>query len=296
MRRALVCSLLLIASLAGNGFLVTGVMAYADVHWAYEGEAGPAHWGELSPDYAVCGSGMEQSPVNIPASTPINPAGIAFHYQASAFNVVNNGHTIVANYDPGSWIMIDGERYDLLQFHFHAQSEHTIASQYAPLEVHFVHRNASGGLAVVGALINRGATNAAYAPVMAHLPAQQAAAPAVVPGVTINAADLLPADRSYYRYNGSLTTPPCSEGVKWHVLSSPLYFSDAEIAAFTSIYPNDYRPLQSLNARTFLMTGAVPGMPTTGGNAQVFLLVGVALLGTTLVGVGVLAVRRRPQS
>jgi carbonic anhydrase len=270
------------------------VAASGPVHWSYEGEEGPAHWGELSEEFVACGEGMEQSPVDVPASAPVNAADIGFNYQPTDLIIENNGHTIKVNYNEGSSMEIDGKTYNLLQFHFHALSEHTIGGNYSDGEMHLVHQSSDGEYAVVGVMLERGAENAAYAPVWDNMPAEEGE-PETISGVSVNATDLLPADQSYYRYNGSFTTPPCTEGVKWFVMSNPVELSDAQMAAFEVIYNRNYRPVQPLNARTFLEstfpeTGP-QALPESGGFA--FPVVGI-LLGfgglTTVVG---LYLRRR---
>lgn len=253
-------------------------LAQEGVHWSYEGESGPEHWGELSPDFAACAKGLEQSPVDIPANAPLNPADITFSYKPSAVNIFNNGHTVQVNYDAGSSIMLNGVQYDLLQFHFHAASEHAIGGQHQPLEIHFVHRNAQGGLAVVGVLLQPGAENSAYAPIFQNIP-QQAGQPAAVVGASVDANAMLPSQKGYWRYDGSLTTPPCTEGVKWLVMNTPVAVSDAQIAAFTTLFPHNERPVQPFNSRTFLIPVA---LPNTGD--------GVIVLDGVLFGVGVFAV------
>jgi carbonic anhydrase len=254
------------------------VLAQEGVHWSYEGDTGPEHWGTLSPDFAACAKGVEQSPIDIPTTAPLNPADISFTYRPSAVNLFNNGHTIQVNYDPGSAITLNGVRYDLIQFHFHAASEHAIGGQHDPMEIHFVHRNAQGGFAVVGVLLKSGRENAAYAPVLQNLPAQ-ASQPAPVAGASVDANQLLPAQRSYWRYNGSLTTPPCTEGVTWLVMNTPVEVSDAQIAAFTTIFRNNERPVQPLHARTFRVPMT---LPKTGG--------GIVTLEAALVGTGMLVI------
>ena len=221
-------------------------------NWGYDGARGPAHWSELNPDSAVCADGKEQSPVDIPAGAPINPAKIKFHYQPSALNIVNNGHTIQVNYDQGSSIKVEGKRYELLQFHFHALSEHTIDGEHSEMEAHFVHQSSDGEYAVVGVLLNRGAANRAFAPTLKNLPAKTGMEK-TVEGVSVNAIDMLPRDRSYYRYDGSFTTPPCTEGVRWFVMASPVMLSGAQIDAFASLYDNNYRPVQPMYDRRFLV-------------------------------------------
>lgn len=220
---------------------------HAAIHWGYEGEIGPEHWGELSDEYALCSSGLAQSPIDIAQTVPEDLLNIAFNYKPSNLNIVNNGHTIQANCAEGSGIEVDGVRYELLQFHFHAPSEHTINGQFSDMELHLVHKSADGNLAVVGVMLNKGAENAAFAPVFDNMPA-------VVdeennPDALVNTEDLLPEDGLTYRYIGSLTTPPCSENVRWYVMKTPVEVSEAQVAAFEAIFHNNNRPVQPLNDR-----------------------------------------------
>ncbi|MBK9229427.1 MAG: carbonic anhydrase family protein [Anaerolineae bacterium] len=259
--------------------LMIGRVALASegTHWSYGGESGPDHWGDLSPDYAACATGVEQSPVDIPADAALNAGDISFSYQPSAVNIVNNGHTVQVNYDPGSAITLNGVRYDLVQFHFHAHSEHALAGELEPMEAHLVHKNAKGGLAVVGVLLKAGSENPAYAAVLNNLPAEEGE-PHAVSGASVDANQLLPTTRTYWRYNGSLTTPPCSEGVQWLVLNTPVELSDAQIAGYTAIYNANARPLQAFNTRAFVLTLT---LPVTGDVSMTFdavLLVAGALL------------------
>jgi carbonic anhydrase len=253
-------------------------LAAEGVRWSYSGDTGPEHWGELSPDYAACSKGLEQSPIDIPASTPLDTSGIAFSYQPSALTILNNGHTIQANYDKGSSISFHGTTYELVQFHLHAVSEHTIDGQHDPLEIHFVHRSAEGKLAVVGVMLETGAENPAYIPVFQNLPPAESE-PAAVAGVTVDASQMLPAQREYWTYPGSLTTPPCSEGVTWLVMNTPVQVSGGQIAAFTSIYASNSRPVQPLNSRSFVVPVT---LPVTGD--------GVMIVDPWMLGGGVLAI------
>jgi carbonic anhydrase len=219
-----------------------------EVHWSYKGETGPEHWAELG--YSDC-AGSEQSPVDIPADAPIHDADISFNYNPSALNIINNGHTIKVEYDKGSTIEVEGKTYNLLQFHFHAPSEHTINGEYYDMELHLVHQSDDGEYAVIGVMIKAGSENDAYTPVWEHLPAEKGELE-TISGVSVNAIDLLPEDRSYYRYNGSFTTPPCTEGVKWFVLSTPVELSNEQIGAFKAIYSGNNRPTQPMNEREFI--------------------------------------------
>lgn len=261
MKKSMLLKLALPLSLLVGLFAFVSIAAASGpVHWTYSGEEGPEHWGELSEDFALCSTGTEQSPIDIPSASSTNPTDIVFNYNPTDVNILNNGHTIQVNYDEGSSIEIDGTTYNLLQFHFHALSEHTVDGNYADAEMHLVHQSDAGEYAVVGVLIKRGGENAAYAPVWDNLPAQEAEE-TTISGASVNAADLLPAEQSYYRYNGSFTTPPCTEGVNWFVLSTPVELSDAQLASFEQVYSANYRPVQPLNDRAFLETASMTSEP-----------------------------------
>src|SRR5687767_9593704 len=204
-------------------------------HWTYEGEDGPEHWGELSADYAACAIGQSQSPIDVADPAQADLANITFDYRPAPLEIVNNGHTVQVNYTPGSLISLDGKTFELRQFHFHAPSEHHVNGAPAAAELHLVHGAADGTLAVVGVLLTEGAPSSGLAPVMDNLPPQAGPA-ATVPGVQVDAAAMLPQVRTTYRYPGSLTTPPCTEGVAWLLVTQPLEISAAQLAAYTAIY------------------------------------------------------------
>ncbi len=224
----------------------------ADVHWGYDGDEGPAFWAALSPEYSLCADGSAQSPVDIRDASALDLVDIEFHYSDTPGTVVNNGHTIQVDVAAGSHIVYNGITYDLLQFHFHAPSEHTIDGEAAPMEVHFVHRDSnSGALAVVGILLAEGeAANEAYAAVFAAMPAEAGEPRALAAPLALDA--LLPHTRAFYTYQGSLTTPPCSEIVRWLLLDTPLELSAEQIAAFTDIFAGNARPVQPLGKRDLL--------------------------------------------
>lgn len=215
--------------------------------WGYGPHDGPARWAELDPAFAACGVGREQSPIDLTGGRRADLAPVEFDYGRTRVAVENTGRTIQVNPDPGSGIVLDGARYALQQFHFHHGSEHTVDGVRLPLEMHLVHRSDRGSLVVVGVLYRVGAANAALAPVWARLPAEPAAS-AEVPG-RLDLSALLPARRTTWRYRGSLTTPPCTEGVAWVVLTEPLALSAAQIDAFAALYPNNRRPVQPLGER-----------------------------------------------
>lgn len=234
-----------------------------EVHWSYEGEGGPEHWGSLESDYATCGEGRKQSPVDIPADAPLNPNDLVYAYEGSGFEIENNGHAIQADYVSGGTAEIGDAPYTLKQFHFHSPSEHTLAGQHAAMEMHLVHEGAGGKLAVIGVMLVEGAENPAFAPVWDNMPAEEGPAMPVA-GAILNADDLLPEDRSYNAYEGSLTTPKCDEGVQWIVLSTPVEISADQLAAFRAIHDGTNRPTQPMYNRVFelgLSGEAATGFP-----------------------------------
>jgi len=237
-------------AIAGAGAMA--LASEASHHWSYAGQMGPSHWAELDPKFAACGNGKAQSPIDIQVREVRGerlPA-LAFDYKSTPLHIVDNGHTVQVDADPGSWLRIGDDRYQLIQFHFHHPSEERINGKGADMVAHFVHRDASGGLAVVAVFLNTGEANATVDELWSHLPKKDHQA--AFKDVLINPAALLPRELGYFTYSGSLTTPPCSEGVRWIILKSPRTLSKDEIATFTARYPNDARPVQKLNGRLVL--------------------------------------------
>lgn len=218
-------------------------------HWGYSGHEGPAHWADLDKGNAVCKLGKEQSPIDIRGEVKTPMPAIAFDYKSGPLKVINNGHTVQVNFDKGSSIKVGDEQYDLLQAHFHTPSEELVNGVAYDMVWHLVHKSAEGKLAVVGVLVKSGATNSAIDAVAANLLAQVVGQEQVTGGVTINPAALLPVKRGYYHFMGSLTTPPCSEGVSWYVLKDPIEAAPALIKKFGAIFGPNARPAQPLNAR-----------------------------------------------
>jgi carbonic anhydrase len=243
----------LVVALAGT-FAFTAEEHHADhhPHWGYSGEAAPDKWGALEPSFASCASGKVQSPVDVPSSKAgsAHPAAIAWH--PGAKDIVNNGHTIQVDYRPGSTLKVDGRPYELKQFHFHAPSENHIDGQAFPLEAHFVHADAEGKLAVVAVMFSEGAASAPLEALWKAIPAHEGEKKSLP--ASFDASTLLPRDRSHYRFAGSLTTPPCSEGVTWLVMREPVTASAAQVAAFTRAvgFANN-RPVQPLNGRKVVL-------------------------------------------
>lgn len=220
------------------------------VHWSYEGAAGPAKWGDLDAANKACGVGAQQSPIDIehPIRSQLSP--LKLRWARSADTIVNNGHTIQLNFAEGSTLTLDGVTYKLVQVHFHRPSEHQIAGKNFPMEAHFVHRAETGALAVVGVLMAEGRPNPAFSRIVKTMPTAEG--PAVKADAVIDPDALLPARHGYYRYSGSLTTPPCSEVVEWLLLTDPIQVSAADVAAFAKLYPMNARPVQKDNRRYVL--------------------------------------------
>jgi carbonic anhydrase len=228
---------------------VAPALAAEAPHWSYgKDHGGPAHWSHLNPEYATCGVGKHQSPIDIRGAKKADLPAIQFAYAPFSPTVVNNGHTIQVNVPAGSAITVGDHRYELLQFHFHTPSEEAVNGKHAPLVAHFVHKDAEGKLAVVAVLFEVGGESAALAPVFAKLPAK-AGTDAALEGA-LDPATILPAKQGYYEFEGSLTTPPCTEGVRWLVLEARATVSKAQLDAFRKLYPHNARPVQPLNGRT----------------------------------------------
>lgn len=239
-----------------SAFLITGMFcgavsishASGKAHWSYEGHEGPAHWGEINHDYHMCNKGKNQSPINVTDAHKSKLGKISFSYNASASEIINNGHTIQVNMNKGSSIAVSGKTYNLLQFHFHSPSEHQVNGKHADMVAHFVHQAEDGQLGVIGVLFNKGKENATLEKLWNKLPKHQGEKNSLA-STKIKISQLLPLNKAYYNYSGSLTTPPCSEGVNWMVLQSQGSVSEKQVNAFTSIFPKSIRPIQALNGR-----------------------------------------------
>lgn len=216
-------------------------------HWGYTGHGAAKYWGDMDASFELCGKGAEQSPINIAQYKKADLLPLNANYKPSPLEVVNNGHTVQVNYAPGSTLDIGGQSFDLLQFHFHTPSEHYMDGAPFPMEVHFVHQAKDGTLGVIGVMMKVGEHNPVIEGIWQNVPA--AGGVKKVGGVELTATDLMPADKGYYKYAGSLTTPPCSEGVKWHVMRDPIEISQAQLVAFQSVFPVNARPIQGMGKR-----------------------------------------------
>ncbi len=225
----------------------------AETAWTYQDLTGPDYWAELDPTFEACGSGKGQSPINLTAAESADLVNPNFHYEPVPLNILNNGHTVQVPYAPGSFITLDGQHYNLLQFHFHSPSEHAVDGQPWDAELHLVHQNEVGDIAVVAVLLQADDVNASiqYAALSEQLPAK--AGEKLRTEKMINAQKLLPDKTTTYRYSGSLTTPPCSESVTWLVMTEPVSLSAAEIDGYKKLLNHNNRPLQLLNSRAVQM-------------------------------------------
>lgn len=218
-------------------------------HWSYDGNEGPDGWGDLTSDYCKCKVGNSQSPIGISVTEKAHLHTINFHYYPTPLKIIHNGHTMQINYGSGSIITIGNKEYKLIQFHFHTPSEHKLNGVSYPIEVHLVHKDNRGDLAVVGIFIEAGKENEFIRAVWNCFP-KDIGKEHTISEVKINASQLLPQDTAvYYNYNGSLTTPPCSENVNWFILKTPIQASKSEIEKFTSIFKNNARPVQPVHGR-----------------------------------------------
>jgi carbonic anhydrase len=248
LRNGLIAVVLLTAAAVS---VPAGPRAQWKTPWSYEGAKGPEHWGDLDPDYAACTFGKEQSPIDIRNPEKAELPALRFVYRSSPLKIINNGYTAVrVNYDPGNgnFLIVGDERYELTQFHFHHPSEEYIHGKPYDMVAHLMHRASDGKVAAVAVLLRAGSANATMQRLWKHMP-QTPGKEELIAGVEVNPAGLLPRDTSYYTYMGSQTAPPCTEGVTWFVLKTPVEISAEEISTFAALYPQDVRPLQPLNGR-----------------------------------------------
>ena len=213
------------------------------VHWSYDGDMGPERWGK---EFPTCAKGKSQSPLDIKGPFVKSRTVVTTDYKEGPLKMINNGHTIQVNVTPGSKIRIDGVAHELLQFHFHRPSEEKIDGKPMAMVVHFVHKSAEGKLAVLGVLLKEGNENPGIKTLWANMPMEEG--PEVTPeGVNFNPANLLPREFDFYSYEGSLTTPPCTEGVRFYILKSTVNVAKEQVAAFP--FKRNARPVQELNGR-----------------------------------------------
>ena len=221
-------------------------------HWGYKGEVGPSHWSQLNEKFSMCSKGNMQSPINIIASEDKNLDALGFDYNTKSSNVINNGHTVQVNIQAGSTVSIDNMKYELKQFHFHTPSENNINGKEYPLEAHFVHATKEGKLAVVAVMFEYGEENPIINKIWSKFPLELNHKESLqLSQDDINA--ILPNDKEYYKFIGSLTTPPCSENVKWNVFKKSVTISKEQVEKFFDIYEHtNNRPIQKTNNRVII--------------------------------------------
>ena len=245
---------LLILTLSVVGLLVLSAAQEAHPpHWTYDGKEGPKEWGNLDSSYAACSVGKTQSPIDIKGAKKTDLPALNFSYRAVPLRIIDNGHTIQVNYAPGSRLTVGKKHYTLQQFHFHHPSEEHVNGKDFPLVAHLVHVDAEGRLAVIAVLFELGNANSLIDTLWKNIPAVKEK-PHDIPSISVQAQGLLPNDRSYFTYAGSLTTPPCTEGVSWFVLNSHTTISSQQLTAFAKIYPMNARPIQPTNGREILLS------------------------------------------
>ena len=220
---------------------------HAHIHWGYEGAGAPENWSKLDPQNKACAIGERQSPIDIKDGIKVDLEPIKFNYQPSTFRIVDNGHTVQVQVGEGS-ISLTGKSYELVQFHFHRPSEEKINGQRFNMVVHLVHKADDGQLAVVAVLLERGNENPFIQTLWNYMPLEKNM-PVSPPNAIVDLNTLLPTSRNYYTYMGSLTTPPCSEGVLWLVMKQPVQVSPEQINIFSRLYRNNARPIQPSSGR-----------------------------------------------
>lgn len=222
------------------------------VHWSYTGHGNPAQWAHINPDFETCASGVTQSPINITKAEKADLPELEFQYQETTPSIVNNGHTIQINLASGNFLKVGTQKLELLQFHFHTPSEEQINGKRSDMVAHFVHKSADGQLGVVALLIKSGARNKAFTGIFQHLPRKGETIS--VENLKLNLSAMLPSNKNYYTFTGSLTTPPCTENVQWIVLKQAISLSSNQIKAFKNQYAFNARPVQALHERQILVS------------------------------------------
>ena len=215
--------------------------------WLYEGELGPANWSKINVDWARCGTGNRQSPIDLRDGIKVNLEHISFDYHPSSFSEVNNGRTIEVTVGSGNFITVGNTVYELQQFHFHRPSEEKINGKGTEMVIHLVHKSAEGKIAIIAVLLERGQQHRLMQTIWDNLPLEKL--DVVSPSIVLDPSDALPERREYFTYMGSLTEPPCTEGVLWMVFKQPMQASPAQMALFSRLYPLNARPVQSTAGR-----------------------------------------------
>lgn len=220
-------------------------------HWSYDGDEAPQNWSKLSADFHLCEQGKTQSPIDIKDALQVHPRPLNVSYGLPPVNVINNGHSVQVNVREGDFVTLDGEKFVLQQFHFHVPSENTLNGKSFPMEAHFVHMDADGEIAVVAVMFETGAANAELEKIWQQMPEKTGETVPLKSAVSLTG--LLPKDLTHYRFSGSLTTPPCTEGVRWVVIKQPQTLSEAQLEKLQhALHHANNRPVQGLHGRVIV--------------------------------------------
>ena len=235
-----------------SSFALVSSFLFASSHWSYEGHTGPTYWGDLDKKFQMCKLGKNQSPIDINKKNLIKSCltPLKLEYNSKAAYIINNGHTIKVNINHGSFLYIDGKKFELKQFHFHTPSENTINGKHFPMEAHLVHLNKNGEIAVIAIMFKIGKENKALKKFQNKISNTLNIKHKI--NSYLNPIELIPTTKDYYRFNGSLTTPPCSEGVRWFVFKEAVEISQQQLNQFSNIMGKNNRPTQPINARKVL--------------------------------------------
>lgn len=246
-KKTAIASSFALAALLASGFAA----AAGAVQWSYSGSQGPEYWGKLAPEFSICSTGKNQSPINLTGMVEGELPMLKVDYKVAGHEVINNGHTIQINYASGNYMRVGDQSFALKQVHFHSPSDNTIEGRSYPLEVHFVHADKNGNLAVIAVMLEAGKPNVELQKAWAEMPMEKGGK--AVLKEAVDAGKLLPQDLGYYRYNGSLTTPPCSEGVSWFVMKNADTTSKEQVDKFVRAMKHaNNRPVQPVNARVII--------------------------------------------
>ncbi|MCX2945329.1 carbonic anhydrase family protein [Rahnella perminowiae] len=220
-------------------------------HWSYDGDTAPQNWSKLSPDFYLCEQGKAQSPIDIKDALQVHPRPLKLSYQLPPVSVINNGHSVQVNVQQGDFVTLDGEKFVLQQFHFHSPSENTLNGKSFPMEAHFVHMNAEGEIAVIAVMFETGKANAGLEKIWQQMP-DKAGEPVALK-TKVDLLSLMPKDLTHYRFSGSLTTPPCTEGVRWLVVKEPQTLSETQLEKFQhAMHHANNHPVQGLHGRVIV--------------------------------------------
>ena len=222
--------------------------AHGGAHWTYEGERGPETWGDLSADFRACSLGLEQTPIDLKGTITAQTGLVEASFQPMPLTILNNGHTIQVNLKQSNKLTLNGTEFNVAQFHFHRESEHKVNGESYDMEMHIVHQDpVTSNLVVIGIFLKEGDANPFLEKIWSLMPTVENKES--ISTDSINLIDAFPSDKKYYTYTGSLTTPPCSQGIDWIIIKEPMEISSEQIKKFSDIHPDNSRPTQPLNNR-----------------------------------------------